>query len=155
MSRHSGRGRTAIGMEVVADRLHSAAIHLLRRLRHSDKASGISAARLSALSVLVFGGPHTLGALADAEQVRPPTMTRLVQALEAEGYIRRAPDPDDRRAVLLEATAKARRLLEKGRQRRIDDMLDLMRQLSRDDVRTLRRAAELMESMAGSGKVES
>ena len=149
MSRPTGKSRAATGTEDVADRLHSAAIHLLRRLRHSDKASGVSAARLSALSVLVFGGPCTLGALADAEQVRPPTMTRLVQALEAEGYIRRAPDPHDRRAVRLEATPKARRLLEKGRQRRIDAILALMSQLKRDDVRTLGRAASLMESMAG------
>jgi hypothetical protein len=73
--------------ERTADRLHSAAIHLLRRLRREDAKSGLSAPRLSALSVLVFGGPLTLGELANAEQVRPPTMTRLVTALEADGRV--------------------------------------------------------------------
>src|ERR687883_145288 len=77
----------------LADRLHSAAIHLLRRLRREDARTGLSGPRLSALSVVVFAGPRTLGELAAAEQVRPPTMTRLVQALEREGLVARDPDP--------------------------------------------------------------
>ncbi len=148
MSRHRGRSRSANDTEAVADRLHSAAIHLLRRLRQSDKASGVSSARLSALSALVFGGPLTIGELARAEQVRPPTMTRLVQALEAEGYVRRTPDAIDKRVVRLFATAKARTLLEKGRRRRIDSMLQLMRTLSDDDLRKLGQAARLIENLA-------
>ncbi|HJU65574.1 MAG TPA: MarR family transcriptional regulator, partial [Gemmatimonadaceae bacterium] len=83
--------------ERIADRVHSAAIHLLRRLRKEDTKTGLSAPRLSALSVVVFGGPLTLGALAAAEQVRPPTMTRLVTALEKRGLVTREPDPDDGR----------------------------------------------------------
>ena len=81
--------------DALADRLHSAAIRLLRRLRAEDAASGVSAPRLSALSVLVFAGPRTLGELAAAEQVRPPTMTRLVTALEAQGLLARTGDPAD------------------------------------------------------------
>lgn len=150
-SRPPGRNRAASQAEAVADRLHSAAIHLLRRVRQSDKGSGVSQARLSALSVLVFGGPSTLRALADAEQVRPPTMTRLVQALEADGYIRRAQDPDDRRAVRLEATGKARRVLEKARQRRIETMVALMASLSPADIGTLGLAADLIESVVDGG----
>src|SRR5260221_13290974 len=72
----------------VADRLHSAAIHLLRRLRVEDKAIGLSGPRTSALSVIVFRGPVTMSALAEAEQVRPPTMTRLVDGLERRGPVR-------------------------------------------------------------------
>src|SRR5918912_3988253 len=89
-----------------ADRFHSAAIHALRRVRREDPATGLSAARLSALSVLVFGGPRTLGELAAAEQVRPPTMTGLVRALEEGGYVRRDADPDDGRVHRLRSTAK-------------------------------------------------
>src|ERR687886_968937 len=89
-----------------ADRFHSAAIHALRHVRREDPASGLSAARLSALSVLVFGGPRTLGELAAAEHVRPATMTRIVQALEREGLVRRQADPDDGRVTRLHATAK-------------------------------------------------
>ncbi|HKP74962.1 MAG TPA: MarR family transcriptional regulator, partial [Longimicrobiaceae bacterium] len=84
-------------VERVADRLHSASIHLLRRVRRRDEESGITAPHLSALSVLVFGGPCTLGELAEAEQVRPPSITRIVRNLEAQGLVERAADPDDGR----------------------------------------------------------
>src|SRR2546425_12607242 len=73
----------------IADRLHSAAIHLLRRLRVEDKAIGLSGPRASALSVIVFRGPIAMGALAEAEQGRPPTLTRLVASLELGGPVRR------------------------------------------------------------------
>src|SRR3954464_7525598 len=83
----------------LADRLHSAAIHLLRRLRREDDASGLPAPQLSALSVIVFGGPLTLGDLARAEQVRPPTITRLIGELEQQGLVEREVDGADRRVV--------------------------------------------------------
>src|SRR5437763_14618229 len=83
----------------LADRLHSAAIHLLRRVRRADDASGLPAPQLSALSVIVFGGPITLGALAAAEQVRPPTITKLVATLENAGLVEREVDAEDRRVV--------------------------------------------------------
>src|SRR3954466_16021151 len=83
----------------IADRLHSAAIHLLRRLRREDDASGLPAPQLSALSVIVFGGPVTLGQVAAAEQVRPPTITRLVVALEQGGLVDREVDPVDGRVT--------------------------------------------------------
>src|SRR5438445_3264537 len=91
-------------IEDLADRLHSAAIHLLRLVRVQDAATGVAPARLSALSVIVFGGPVSLNDLARAEQVRPPTMSRIVDALEAKGLARRRTNQQDRRAVLIEAT---------------------------------------------------
>ena len=90
----------------VADRLHSAAIHLLRRLRKQDRVTGLSGPRASALSVIVFGGPISLGDLAIAEQVRPPTITRLVQGLERQGLVRREQDVNDRRLTRMHATEK-------------------------------------------------
>ena len=147
-SRPPGRGRTATISVPVAGRLHSASIHLLRRLRQSDKASGISAPRLSALSVLVYAGPRTLGQLADTEQVRPPTMTRLVQAMEAEGYIKRIPDPHDKRVTVLQATAKARKLLDKARSLRVSTVEEMMRDLTAAEIKTLDAAAKLIEDMA-------
>src|SRR4029079_9657718 len=101
-----------------ADRFHSAAIHALRHVRREDPQTGLSAARLSALSVLVFGGPRTLGELAAAEQVRPATMTRIAQSLVEDGYARRAGDPADGRVVRLSATAKGKRVMQRGRGRR-------------------------------------
>src|SRR5688572_31480815 len=93
----------------LADRLHSAAIHLLRRVRRVDEATGLSAARLSALSVVVFGGPTTLGGLARAEQVTAPTMSKLVDALEREGLVTREADERDGRAVLVRPTGDGER----------------------------------------------
>ncbi|MEP6690563.1 MAG: MarR family transcriptional regulator [Gemmatimonadaceae bacterium] len=130
---------------VVADRLHSAAIHLLRALRRRDVASGLSAPRLSALSVVVFGGPLTLGALAAAEQVRPPTMTHLVRALEGEGLVARAADPVDGRVVHVRATAKGRDVLARGRALRVALLARALTRLSRADRTTLAGAAAIIE----------
>ena len=128
-----------------ADRFHSAAIHALRHVRREDPATGLSAARLSALSVLVFGGPRTLGELAAAEHVRPATMTRIVQALEAEGLVRRESDPDDGRVTRLHATAKGERVLWRGREQRVAQLAELLARLSADEVAHVRKAADLVE----------
>ena len=133
--------------ERVADRLHSAAIHLLRRLRREDARSGLSAPRLSALSVLVFAGPRTLGELAAAEQVRPPTMTRLVAALEAAGLVAREGDPADGRVTRLRATARGRALLARGRARRVEALARELGTLEPDDLRTLDAALEIVEGV--------
>ena len=103
----------------LADKLHSAAIHLLRGVRREDAAAGLPPAQLSALSVVVFGGPLTLGRLAEAEQVRSPTMTRIVTALERAGFATREPSPDDARVTLVVATTAGRELLLAGRLRRV------------------------------------
>ena len=132
----------------IADRLHSGAIHLLRRLRIEDAASGLTAPRLSALSVIVVGGPLTLGRLAAAEQVRPPTMTRLVAALVRDGLVTREPDPGDRRQVLLRATPAGRRLLEEGRARRTASLARRLAALPPADLAALARAASLLEQLA-------
>jgi len=131
----------------VADRLHSAAIHLLRRVRLPDKQSGISPARLSALSVLVFAGSRALGELASAEQVRPSTMSVIVRALEEDGLVARKPSRDDGRAVILRATAKGRRVIERARQRRLALLEELLTECTPRDVDTLDRAAELIEQI--------
>src|ERR671932_2596223 len=128
-----------------ADRFHSAAIHALRHVRREDPSTGLSAARLSALSVLVFGGPRTLGELAAAEHVRPATMTRIVQALEAEGLVRRESDPDDGRVTRLHATAKGERVLWRGRERRVERLAELLARLTPAEIAHVHEAAELVE----------
>jgi DNA-binding MarR family transcriptional regulator len=128
-----------------ADRFHSAAIHTLRHVRREDPATGVPPAQLSALSVLVFGGPRTLGELAAAEQVRPPTMTRVVQALEAAGLVRRERDADDGRVHHLHATPKGRTVMQRGRERRVENLAALLGRLSPQEVARVREAAELVE----------
>jgi DNA-binding MarR family transcriptional regulator len=132
-----------------ADRLHSAAIHLLRRLRREDTATGIAPARLSALSVLVFGGPMGLTTLASAEQVKAPTMTKVVQALEADGLVRRDSNPRDKRGTVLAATAKGRRIMEEGRRRRIERLAGELARLPAADRAALRKAADILERISG------
>ncbi|MFP3943054.1 MAG: MarR family winged helix-turn-helix transcriptional regulator [Alphaproteobacteria bacterium] len=129
-------------------RLHGAAIHLLRSLRTEDQRSGVSGPKLSVLSVLVFGGPASLSELAEAEQVRRPTMTQLVNTLEMEGMVRKRPGGGDRRRVRVEATAKGRRLLEAGRNRRLSELAGRFEALSARDRAALLRALDAFERLA-------
>ena len=133
----------------LADRLHSVAIHLVRRVRRSDSATGLAGPRLSALSVLVFGGPMTISELAAAEQVRPPTMTRIVGALEGMGLVEREGDPQDRRVVRVRATPRGIEVLEEGRRRRIDVLARALDRVSAEDQATIARALDTLEVVVG------
>jgi DNA-binding MarR family transcriptional regulator len=132
----------------VADALHSAAIHLLRGVRQEDARSGVGPARLSALSVLVFGGPMRLTDLARVEQVKPPTMTKIIAGLAASGLVRRRPDSEDARAVKLEATVRGTELLQQGRRRRVKRLARALEVLTSDDVDVLARAARIIDRVA-------
>lgn len=128
----------------VAERLHAACIRLLRRVRVADAESGLSGPKLSALSVLVFGGPQSLGSLARAEQVRAPTMSKLVAELEAEGLVAKRVDGADRRAVRIEVTPKGRALMEEGRRRRLAVLRSQFASYSAAELAVLNEAAALM-----------
>lgn len=136
--------------EALADQLHSSAIHLLRQLRREDDASGLSAPRLSALSVVVFGGPLTLGQLAAAEQVKPPTMTRIVTGLEKDGLVQRIGDVRDRRLTRIRATDKGQRILAAGRARRVEKLATAVKQLDASELAELARGVQLLETIIGS-----
>jgi DNA-binding MarR family transcriptional regulator len=133
----------------VANRLHSAAIHLLRRLRTEDDVLGLTAPLASALSVVVFGGPITLGALARAEQVRPPTITRVVHQLERLGLVTREADSGDRRVQRVQATPKGRRVLEAGRARRAPSLAGAIAAMAPAELATLKAAADILERLLG------
>jgi DNA-binding MarR family transcriptional regulator len=134
----------------VADRLHSAAIHLLRRVRKQDAATGEGPARLSALSVLVFGGPKTLGELAAAEQVKPPTMSRIVAGLSRSHLIEIKPDAHDARRLRIRATAKGTRLLQEARDLRIADLAQHLGALTSEELAKLNEAVEILRSLLAS-----
>jgi DNA-binding MarR family transcriptional regulator len=127
--------------------LHALAIHLLRRVRRTDAATGLTPARASVLSVLVFGGPRTLGELAATELVAPPTMTRLVSGLEQDGYVTRRGDAQDARVSRVRATAKGRRVLEAGRARRIAQVMALLERLDDSEVRRVAEVVALLEPL--------
>jgi len=133
--------------QAVADAIHSAAIHLLRKVRQEDERTGITASRLSALSVLVFGGPMRVTDLARAEHVKPPTMTRIVAALEADQLAKRTADIADGRSARIEATRRGERLMQEGRKRRVERLRAALKSLSDEDLVVLSRAAAIIETV--------
>ncbi len=139
--------RTVVPDDELAARVHSAALHLLRRLAQDDRATGVSAPRLSALSVLVFGGSRTIGELAGLEGVTPPTMTRLVAAMVADGLVERLVDQADRRVVRVQASATGRSLLLAGRDRRVATLAAMVKPLTPKERRRLDAAAATIERM--------
>jgi DNA-binding MarR family transcriptional regulator len=139
--------RPVVPDDELAARVHSAALHLLRRLAQDDRATGVSAPRLSALSVLVFGGPRSIGELAGLEGVTPPTMTRLVAAMVADGLVERLDDPADRRVVRVQASATGRTLLLAGQDRRVATLAAMIKPLTPKERRRLDAAASVLETM--------
>ena len=132
----------------IADRLHSLAIHLLRRVARSDQQGGVTGPRLSVLSVLVLGGgPRTMGELAAAEHVRPPSMTRLIQAMEVEHLVARTPAPHDARVARIRATKAGERVLAQARARRLTALRTLLADLTAADLATVQRAVALLEPL--------
>jgi DNA-binding MarR family transcriptional regulator len=110
----------------LAIEVNSLSIHLVRWAKRADADLGVPPARLSALSVLVFGGDRTITELADAEMVTLATVSRVVDGLEEMGLARRVPNPADARSVLIRATSKGRRVMERGRQARVDRFTTLL-----------------------------
>jgi DNA-binding MarR family transcriptional regulator len=135
---------TSAEIDDLAVRLHSAALHLMRRIRREDDATGVSAPQLSALSCVAFGTPRTLGELARMEQVSPPTMTRIVAALEQQKLVTRTNPAADKRVSSIIATPKGRRMIEQGRDRRTAFLARHLAALPAADRRALSRAADLM-----------
>ena len=139
------RGRMSSNLSLeVAEAIHGVSIRVLRIVRAADTKAGIGPAQLSALSVLVFAGPKTIGELAAAEQVKAPTMSRIVQALVGQGLAERASSTRDRRSVQIAATPKGRKLLLAGRARRVHLLADRLSALAEDDLRLLLQAARLL-----------
>ena len=127
------------------ERFHHLAIRMLRELRAVDEAAGLSGPRASALSVLVFRGPQSLGELANAEGVKPPTMSRLVKAMQVEGLVESATVKHDQRRVRIAATAKGRALMMKGRECRLEALARLFEDATPREIEALERVADLME----------
>lgn len=131
----------------LADRLHSLAIHLLRRVARGDYAAGLSAPRLSALSVVIYRGPISLTELAKTEGVTAPTMTRLIQALVRSGLVEKTVNETDNRAVLLRATPEGRRTLDVARAKRLAALAELLERLAPEDVAKVERAISALEPL--------
>ena len=151
MPKVKSRSQPLSAVDAVADRLHSAAIHLLRRVRNQDTVTGAAPARLSALSVLVFGGAKTLGELAAAEQVKPPTMSRIVAGLKRSRLVEITADARDARRKQIHATSKGVALLHAARKRRVSYLADRLTFVTRQELASLREALDLLEGVLRDG----
>jgi DNA-binding MarR family transcriptional regulator len=136
-------------LRAAASDLNSAAIHLLRGLRETDRHSGLTPARLSALSVLVFGGPIPLGRLAKIEGVASPTMTRIVDGLCELGFVARSAHPDSARLVLLTATDAGAQLMAAAAERRFEVISAALQELPEIERADLLRIAPSLRKLAG------
>lgn len=132
-----------------ANALHSLSIHILRRARRADRETGLGPERLSLLSVLAFAGPRSVSALADIEGVSLPAISRIVGALEGLGLTIRERGRGDGRSVIVRATAKGRRLVERGRRRRVELIEQSLRSLAPQDLAALGKAAAILERIEG------
>ena len=141
------RAATPSGTTATAEAIHSLAIRLLRKLRTEDVKTGVPPGRLSALSVLVFAGPQRLTDLARIEQVKAPTMTKIVAGMEGEGLARRQADPADARVARVQATARGRKILLEGRDRRVRKLAQGLKDLPSGDLETLEKAARILREV--------
>ena len=138
------RTRRTVDTTELAARLAGLSTVLQRHLSRADAGEGLTRARLSALGLLVLGGPRTLGDLAAAEHVRPPTMTRLIHAMEADGLVARKRNPDDGRSIVIQATPKGVEQLELGRARQIAPLAESISDLDRAERLQLEDAVDIL-----------
>ena len=131
----------------LASQLRFSVMRLSRRLRQQAVEGDITPSQLSALAVLVRGGRLTLSQLADQEKVQPPTITRIVDSLLAQGWVSRTPSDEDRRVTWVSATPAGEELVAAIRRRRDAYLAVRLRALSAEDCRVLERAAVLLEQL--------
>ena len=137
--------RTTTGL---ARALRPAVMRLARRLRQmQDYSLDLSPNQLSAMAVLLNSGDQFMGELAALERVRPPSMTRVVNSLEARGYVARRPDPRDHRQCLVTLTDSGRQVLLANRRRRDEWLAVRIAGLDPAERDVLRRAIRVLEKV--------
>jgi DNA-binding MarR family transcriptional regulator len=132
----------------LAGALRDAVGRLGRRLRAQRAATDLSLGQLAALRTLDVHGPITASELAAHEKVQPPSMTRIVGALESHGYLTRTPDPLDRRQVVVAATVAGKALLAEDRRRKDAWLSQRLRALDPDDLAVLAAAVPVLEKLS-------
>ena len=133
----------------LASELRMSVMRLARRLRAERVDTSVSITQLAALATLDRHGPLTPGELSTHERVQPPSMTRIVAALEAAGLVTRTDHPTDGRQVLLAPSVNGKSLLRAERRRRDAWLARRLRELDPEDLAVLRRAAVVLERLAG------
>ncbi len=130
----------------IAGRLRVSATRLARTLRRQADI-GLSPSQLTVLTTIDIHGPITLGALAEHERVAPPSITKSVAKLEAGGYLKREPDPADRRVVRVRITASGSSLLDESRKRKDAWLASRLAALTTDERERLAAALDVLEAL--------
>ncbi len=133
----------------LAGELRLAVHRLTRRLRQENPPDDLTLSQISALAVVFREGSLTAGDLAAAEQVRPPSMTRMIAALETSGMVQRTTNPADARQVMVSITDRGRATMETYIQLREQWLTEQLADLSDDELATLQRACDLLVRLAG------
>jgi DNA-binding MarR family transcriptional regulator len=131
-----------------AEQVYVALQHAAKRLRDFDEAIGLSPARFSVLATLRYAGPQRVGELARQERVAQPTMTQLVNGMEAAGLVVRNASPDDRRGCTVELTPHGRAVVRRARARKIAWITDVIEGLSTAELQALHAAAATLDQHA-------
>ncbi len=131
----------------LAHSVRMAITRLSRRLRNQRSDLSLTASQLSALAALDQHGPLTPGALAEHERVQPPSMTRVLAALEEKGMVATTAHPTDRRQKVVEVTAAAHAMLVADRRAREEWLAQRMTELTAGEVAALRAATPVLEKL--------
>ncbi len=134
----------------LANRLRLAVMRLSRRLRQ-ESADQLTLTQLATLSTIEREGPLTLGELAAQERVAPPTVTRVVGALESHGFVTKVADPADRRVCRVGVSADGARYLDKIRRRRTAWLSQRLGDLEADERARLAAAVAALEHLTDEG----
>lgn len=140
---------TAPDAAAMAAQLRLSATRLARRLRQ-ESGSGLTPSQLSALSAVHNRGPLTLGELAEHERVAPPSITKCVAKLEAEGLLSRAPDPNDGRVSRVTVTKAGRGLIEETRRRKTAWLTGRVARLEPEEQARLAAALDVLDTLCTS-----
>jgi len=135
-------GQLSVDTPSIAESLHERFSRLNRQLRSIELPQGMTQERMNALAIIDSRGPISVSALADHERVRPATMSRMISALEADGFVKRLNDKTDGRGVLVATTARGRKAFAHAQQRRLGQLSAALNELPQDQL-------ELMQSLAG------
>ncbi len=138
--------RTKLTEAEIAARLRLSATRLARRMRQ-ESATGLSPSQHSALAVVHARGPLTLGELAEVEQVAPPTISKVVAKLEADGLLERQADPADKRVSLVQVTKAGAQLHDESKRRRTTWLTARIRQLPPEDQARLADALDVLDRL--------
>jgi len=131
----------------LAHRLAAALGRLSRAWRRGSPAE-LGPGAVSTLSTLLRCGPMRIGDLAAREGVAPPTTTRVVGLLADAGYVVRTPDPQDRRAVRIEATDRAREVIDELRRARAQVLAVRLATLPPEERAAIEAALPALEALA-------